>query len=191
MEESLRRGLAEAVGRVEPAADGLERIRARIGGRAPRPWPLAVGADTIDAARRLVWRGHWSWHWNWAWPTALPALTGPTGLALARVSRLPLPRLGRLPMLGRLPILGHLPRLRGLPMLGDLPLPRRLPRLRRLPRPGQLLGLGAARTSGTASAVGVSWLRPVAVLAGIAIIASVSFGVQPVRQAIIRPATPS
>ena len=73
MEEALRRGLAEAVGRIEPGADGLERIRARIGGRPPRPWLLTVGADTLDAARHWVWRGHWSWHWSWAWPTALPA----------------------------------------------------------------------------------------------------------------------
>ena len=40
LEEALRRGLAEAVGRIEPSADGLERIHARIGGRPPRPWLL-------------------------------------------------------------------------------------------------------------------------------------------------------
>jgi hypothetical protein len=143
MEEALRRGLAEAVGRIEPGADGLGRIRARIGDRPPRPWLLAVGADTLGAARHWVWRGHWSW----AWPAALPA---PVGGALARVPRLPLPR------------------------------------LRRLPRPGELLRLGSVRSGRTAPRVDVGWLRPVGVLAVVALIASVSFGVQPFRQAIIQ-----
>ncbi len=61
-----------------------------------------------------------------------------------------------------------------------------LPRLRRLPRPGELLRLGPARSPRTAPVVGVGWLRPVGVLAAIALIASVSFGVQPFRQAIIQ-----
>ena len=153
MEEALRRGLAEAVGQIQPGADGLERIRARIGNRPPRPWLLSVGADTLGAARHWVWRGHWSWNWSWhwsrAWPAALPASAGS---ALPRVSPLTLP----------------------------------LPRLRRLPRPGELLRLGPARSARTAALVNVGWLRPVGVMAAIAIIASVSFGVQPFRQAIIQ-----
>ena len=70
------------------------------------------------------------------------------------------------------------------------------PRLRRLPRPGAPRP-AAARPAAARVAVParhprfvrldtVNWLRPVAVLAGIAIIASVSFGVQPFRQAIIQ-----
>ena len=102
-----------------------------------------MGADTLGAARHWVWRGHWSW----ASPAALPA---PAGGALARVPRLPLPR------------------------------------LRRLPRPGELLRLGPARSGRTAPRIDVGWLRPVGVLAVIAIVASVSFGVQPFRQAIIQ-----
>ena len=153
MEESLRRGLAEAVGGVQPGADGLERIRARIGGRPPRPWWLTVGVDTLDAARNWVWRGHWSWHWSRAWPTALPAAAG------SALPHLSLPHL----------VPGC-----------------RCPGCRRLPRPGELLGLGQARSGRTGSVLSVGWLRPVVVLAGIAIIASVSFGVQPFRQAIIQ-----
>ena len=76
LEEALRRGLAEAVGRIEPAADGLERIRARIGDRPPRPWLLTVGADALGAARNWVWRGHSSWQLSWKWPTVLPAAAG-------------------------------------------------------------------------------------------------------------------
>ena len=155
MEESLRRGLAEAVGRIEPGADGLERIHARIGGRPPRPWLLTVGADTLDAARHWVWRGHWSWQWSWAGPTALPAAVGG---APPRVPWLTLPRVPRLS----------------------------LPRLRRLPRPGELLRPGPARSPRTAPVVDVGWLRPIGVLAAIVLIASVSFGVQPFRQAIIQ-----
>src|ERR1700727_3697592 len=103
MEQALRRGLAEAVARIEPDADGLGRIRARIGDRPPRPWLLAVGADTLGAARHWVWRGHWSWHWSWAWPAALPASAG---RGLHRVPQLPLPRLRRLPRPGELLRLG-------------------------------------------------------------------------------------
>jgi hypothetical protein len=147
LEEALRRGLAEAVGRIEPSADGLERIRARIGHRRPRPWLLTVGADALGAARHWVWRGHWSWQWSWAWPTALPAAVGG---AAARVPWLVLPR------------------------------------LRRLPRPGELLRLGSTGSPRTAPVVGVGWLRPVGVLVAVALIASVSFGVQPFRQAIVQ-----
>ena len=147
LEETLRRGLADALGQVEPSADGLERIHARIGGRPPRPWLLAVGADALAAARHWVWRGHWSWQWSWAWPTALPAAVG-----------------------------GAVPRV---PWSS-------LPRLRRLPRPGELLRPGPARSPRTAPVVDVGWLRPIGVLAAIVLIASVSFGVQPFRQAIIQ-----
>src|SRR5580700_2013148 len=92
MEDALRRELTEALGRIEPGTEGLERIRARIGGRPPRPWLLSFAADTLGAARHWVWR--WSWHWNPAWTAALPA---PAASALARVPRLPLPRLRLLP----------------------------------------------------------------------------------------------
>src|SRR6202451_4909580 len=85
MEEVLRRGLAGAVERIEPSADGLERIRDRIGNRPPRPWLLAVGADALGTARHWVWPGHWSW----AWPPAS------AGGALARVPRVPLARVQR------------------------------------------------------------------------------------------------
>src|SRR5580693_4608705 len=99
LEETLRRGLAEAHGHIEPGADGLERIRARIGDRPPRPWMLTIGADALGTARHWVWRGHWSWQWSWAWPTALPAAAGG---ATSRIPWLPLPRLRRLPRPGEL-----------------------------------------------------------------------------------------
>ena len=150
MEEALRWGLAETLGQIKPGADGLERIHARIGGRPPRPWLLAVGADTAAAARHWVWRGHWSP----AWPAALPALPAPASLALPGVLRRPW---------------------------------LALPRLRRLPRPGELLRRSPARRPAHAAPrVEVGWLRPVGVLAVIVMIASVSFGVQPFRQAIIQ-----
>ena len=73
------------------------------------------------------------------------------------------------------------------PALSALPWPR----LMRLPRPGAplldgTLRPGPARPARLLRLDTVSWLRPVGVLAGIAIIASVSFGVQPFRQAIIQ-----
>jgi hypothetical protein len=139
MEEALRRALTEAVGQVDPGADGLDRIRARIGGRPPRPWLFSVAADVLDRARHWTWRGHWAWRLSWAWPAAtVPAL-----------SAVPWPRLRRLPRSGAA-----------------------LPSAARPARPGRIES--------------VNWLRPVVVLAGIAILASVSFGVQPFRQAIIQ-----
>jgi hypothetical protein len=84
MEETLRRGLAAAVGPVQPGADGLDRIRARIAGRPPRPWLVAVAADAVGTARHWVWRGHW----DWSWTGAVPAAVGP---ALPRLRRLPRP----------------------------------------------------------------------------------------------------
>jgi hypothetical protein len=74
LEQALRRALAAAVSRVEPGADGLERIRARIKRHPPQPWLTAVLCGFFTRARYWVWRGHW------AWP-----------------DRLPLPRLRRLP----------------------------------------------------------------------------------------------
>src|ERR1700678_2292536 len=102
LEEVLRRGLAEAVRRIEPAADGLERIRARIGDRQPRPWLLTVGADALGAAGHWVWRGHWSLQFRLTWATALPAAAGgaAAGGAPHRVPWLVLPRLRRLPRPG-------------------------------------------------------------------------------------------
>ena len=65
-EESLRRALSEAVSGVEPGADGLDKIRARIGNRPPRPWPLSVLFGLIDRVR------NWTWHGHWAWQESLP-----------------------------------------------------------------------------------------------------------------------
>src|ERR1700722_2901400 len=65
-EEALRRALSEAVSRVEPGADGLDKIRARIGNRPPRPWPLSVLFGLIDRVR------NWTWHGHWAWQDSLP-----------------------------------------------------------------------------------------------------------------------
>jgi hypothetical protein len=144
IEEALRRALAEAVSQVETGPDALERIRARIGQRPPRPWLLSVAADVLGRAGHWTWRGHWAWQLPWAWPATIPAL-----------SALPWPRLQRLPRPGaRRPAAA--------------------------PRPGP------ARPARLFRVETVNWLRPVGVLAGIAIIASVSFGVQPFRQAIIQ-----
>src|ERR1700722_3296780 len=97
MEEALRRALTEAVSQIEPGTDGLERIRARIGARPPRPWLLSFAADAVGLARHWVWKGHWAWHWSWAWPTPLPATIGISLPRLPGLPRLPLPRLRRLP----------------------------------------------------------------------------------------------
>ena len=61
MEEALRRALTEAVSEVETGADALERIRARIGQRPPRPWLVSVIADALRRVRHWTWRGHWAW----------------------------------------------------------------------------------------------------------------------------------
>jgi hypothetical protein len=144
MEEALRRALAEAVSQVEHGTDALERIRARIARRPPRPWLISIAADVLDRARHWTWRGHWAWQLPWSWPTTVPAL-----------SALPWPRLRRLPRPG-------------------------------MPLPGAALLPDPARPARQARLDTVGWLRPMAVLAGIGIIASVSFGVQPFRQAIIQ-----
>ena len=80
LEEALRRALSEAASEVEPATDGLDKIRARIGNRPPRSWLFSVLAGLVDRVRHWTWRGHWAWpgHWtrpgHWAWPGSLPGL---------------------------------------------------------------------------------------------------------------------
>ena len=66
LEALLRRELTAAVDSVEPAADALERIRARTARRAPQPWLLSVLSDAVSRAQHWVWRGHW------VWPDSLP-----------------------------------------------------------------------------------------------------------------------
>ena len=50
------------------AADGLDKIRARIGNRPPRSWLFSVLAGLVDRVR------HWTWPGHWAWPGSLPGL---------------------------------------------------------------------------------------------------------------------
>jgi hypothetical protein len=71
LEETLRRALSGAAGEVEPGADGLDKIRARICNRPPRPWLLSVLVGLLDRVRHWTWRGHW------AWPDSLPRLRAP------------------------------------------------------------------------------------------------------------------
>jgi hypothetical protein len=66
LEESLRRALSAAADEVEPGAGGLDKIRARIGGRPPRPWLLSVLSGVVDRVR------NWTWHGHWAWKDSLP-----------------------------------------------------------------------------------------------------------------------
>ena len=87
LERALRRALSAAANRVEPGADGLERIRARTKKRPPQPWLLAVAGGALSRARYWLWRGHW------AWPDRLPRPS-----ALPWPSSLPWPRLRRLPL---------------------------------------------------------------------------------------------
>ncbi len=61
LEDVLRRALSEAAHEVEPSSEGLDRIRAQIGGRSPRPWLVSVLAGLVDRARHWTWRGHWAW----------------------------------------------------------------------------------------------------------------------------------
>ncbi len=61
LEEALRRALSDAASEVEPGADGLDKIRARIGDRPPRPWLLSVLSGLVDRVRHWTWRGHWAW----------------------------------------------------------------------------------------------------------------------------------
>ena len=86
MEEALRRALAEVVGQVEPGADALDRIRARIARRPPRPWLASALADLLGRARNWTWRGHWAWQLSPGWPAAIPA---PSALSWPRLRRLP------------------------------------------------------------------------------------------------------
>lgn len=60
LEEALRRALSEAASEVKPGADGLDKIRARIAGRPPRPWLLSVFFGAVDRVRNWTWRGHWA-----------------------------------------------------------------------------------------------------------------------------------
>ena len=58
LEEALRRALSDAASEIEPGADGLDKIRARIGDRRPRPWLLSVSSasrpgQALDLARAL------------------------------------------------------------------------------------------------------------------------------------------
>jgi len=61
LEEALRRALSDAASEVEPGSDGLDKIRARIGNRPPRPWLFSVLAGLIGRVRHWPWRGHWAW----------------------------------------------------------------------------------------------------------------------------------
>ena len=61
LEEALRRALSNAASEVEPGTDGLDKIRARIGNRPPRPWLFSVLAGLIGRVRHWPWRGHWAW----------------------------------------------------------------------------------------------------------------------------------
>lgn len=84
-EEALRRALSDAVSGVEPSADGLDRIRARIGRRRPRPWLVAVLAGAAERVRHWTWRGHWAWPESLSW----------SGQPAARRKRRPRHRKGR------------------------------------------------------------------------------------------------
>jgi hypothetical protein len=74
LEEALRRALSEAASGVEPGTDGLDKIRARIGDRPPRPWLLSVLFGVAERVRYWSWRGHWAWP---ASLSKLPGLRGP------------------------------------------------------------------------------------------------------------------
>lgn len=61
LEEALRRALSDAASALEPGADGLDKIRARIGHRPSRPWLFSVFVGLVDRIRHWTWRGHWAW----------------------------------------------------------------------------------------------------------------------------------
>ena len=61
LEQALRRALSAAADEIEPGPDGLEKIRARIGDRRPRPWLLSVVFGVLGRVRHWTWRGHWAW----------------------------------------------------------------------------------------------------------------------------------
>jgi hypothetical protein len=58
LEKALRQALSAAVSQVEPAADGLDRIRARTSRRLPQPWLLSIASAAIGRARNYVRRGY-------------------------------------------------------------------------------------------------------------------------------------
>lgn len=68
LEERLRQALSEAAGGVEAGSDGLDKIRARIGGRRPRPWLFSVLFGVV------AWVCSWTWRGHWAWQNSLPGL---------------------------------------------------------------------------------------------------------------------
>ena len=62
LEDALRRALSDAVSGVEPGADGLDNIRARIGRRPPRSLAdVASSRAPPSGCRFWTWRGHWAW----------------------------------------------------------------------------------------------------------------------------------
>jgi hypothetical protein len=61
LEEALRRALSRAAGEVELLGDGLDKIRARIGDRPPRPWLFSVLVGLAERVWHRSWRGHWAW----------------------------------------------------------------------------------------------------------------------------------
>src|ERR1700760_73983 len=61
LEQALRRALSAAGDEVETGTEGLDRIRARIGDRPPRPWLLSVAFGVLERVRNWTWRGHWAW----------------------------------------------------------------------------------------------------------------------------------
>jgi hypothetical protein len=62
LEKALRQALSAAVSQVEPAADGLDRIRARTSRRLPQPWLLSIASAAIGKARNYVRRGYDALH---------------------------------------------------------------------------------------------------------------------------------
>jgi hypothetical protein len=71
LEQALRRALSGAADKVEPGADGLDKIHARIDGRPPRPWLLSVVFGVLDRVRNWTWHGHWAWQESLPRPGAL------------------------------------------------------------------------------------------------------------------------
>lgn len=59
-EEAVRRALSEDARKVEPSSGGLDKIRARIAGRPPRPWLVSVFSGFVERVRNFTWRGHWA-----------------------------------------------------------------------------------------------------------------------------------
>jgi hypothetical protein len=71
LEQALRRALSGEADKVEPGADGLDKIRARIDGRPPRPWLVSVVFGVLDRVRNWTWHGHWAWQESLPRPGAL------------------------------------------------------------------------------------------------------------------------